>query len=83
MPTVKMEKQCSSGGAAKPRGIIERMEIERNIKPRKYIETRARLFASIPPRHKYIRHVNRRPAAGVKPLFTDAFFCALLRAAIE
>jgi hypothetical protein len=46
----------------------------------KYIETRARLFASIPPRHKYIRNdVNHQPAIGVKPLFTFAFFSASTR----
>jgi hypothetical protein len=50
----------------------------------KYIETRACLFASIPPHYKYIRNdVNHQPACGVKPLFAVHFLSALMRSAIE
>jgi hypothetical protein len=50
----------------------------------KYIETRACLFASIPPHYKYIRNdVNHQPACGVKPLFTHAFFWRPARLVIE
>lgn len=56
--------------------FIERMEQERKYPTGgKYIQTRARLFASIRPRPKYIRNdVNHQPAVGVMPLFTFVFF---------